>query len=179
MLAPIFLYIPKDLFEPAATRSFEGAAPGFDLHLGADDHIFDAPVAWKVDVTNTGGALLVAGTVQARCHCACARCLEPAEYDVEGQIEGYFLIPGEQADLDDLEADEFDTLPADHRIDLAPLIQAALVLEVPRVPLCAEDCAGLCPVCGQNLNEGACACAHDEQAAPAGPFAALKDLKLD
>lgn len=179
MLPSIFIHIPKDLFEPAATRSFEGAAHGFELRLGADEYTFEPPVTWSVEVTNTGGALLVTGSAAACCCCACARCLESAEYELEGQIEGYFLIPGEEAEADDLEADEFDALPADHRIDLAPLIQAALVLEVPRVPLCTDDCAGLCPVCGQNLNEGVCTCVQEESDAPVNPFAVLKDLTFD
>ena len=61
-----------------------------------------------------------------------------------------------------MEGDEFDFLPDNRKIDLVPLIVAALLLEVPLVPLCDDDCKGLCPQCGANLNEGPCGCSRDE-----------------
>ena len=57
-----------------------------------------------------------------------------------------------------------------------PLIVAALLLEVPLVPLCDDDCKGLCPQCGANLNEGPCGCSRDEADVEASPFAALKNF---
>ena len=47
---------------------------------------------------------------------------------------------------------------ADDTIDLGPLVRDAVVLELPMAPLCREDCAGLCPQCGANRNEGDCGC---------------------
>ena len=46
----------------------------------------------------------------------------------------------------------------DDTLDLAPLVRDALVLELPMAPLCRDDCAGLCPQCGANRNEGQCGC---------------------
>ena len=46
----------------------------------------------------------------------------------------------------------------DETIDLGPLARDAVVLELPMAPLCREDCAGLCPQCGANRNEGDCGC---------------------
>ena len=46
----------------------------------------------------------------------------------------------------------------DDTIDLAPLVRDAVVLELPMAPLCRDDCAGLCPQCGANRNEGDCGC---------------------
>ncbi len=43
-------------------------------------------------------------------------------------------------------------------IDLGPLVRDAVVLELPMAPLCRDDCAGLCPQCGANRNEGDCGC---------------------
>mgnify|MGYP000337985405 CR=1 FL=1 len=78
-----------------------------------------------------------------------------------------------------MDEDEFDVLPADKVIDLEPLITAALLLEFPLIPLCDEECKGLCPQCGANLNEGPCGCepaADDDDDMPPNPFAALKDF---
>ena len=78
-----------------------------------------------------------------------------------------------------MDEDEFDVLPADKVIDLEPLITAALLLEFPLIPLCDEECKGLCPQCGANLNEGLCGCepaADDDDDMLPNPFAAPADF---
>jgi uncharacterized protein len=42
------------------------------------------------------------------------------------------------------------------------LLRQYLLLELPMAPVCREDCKGLCPTCGQNLNEASCDCAPKE-----------------
>ena len=172
--------VPEELFETAATLHFEGAAPLEELVAGPDTYRFAEPVAWSVDVTNTGDALLVMGRANGRAVTPCARCLEDVAYDVEGDIEGYFIVGGEEAAApEDMEGDEFDYLPENHVIDMVPLIVSALLLELPLVPLCDDDCKGLCPQCGANLNEGPCTCDAPAEAAEESPFAALKDFKFE
>lgn len=179
--------IPSELFALAESSHFEGELPLPLLEVGPDDYAFADPVKWSVDATNTGAAILVAGTVTGVGACACSRCLEDVTYEFEGDIEGYYLIEGQEyADSDDEDdpgADEFDVLPDDHIIDLEPLIRAALIVDAPQMPLCRDDCAGLCPTCGANLNEGECSCGPDEGLAAfdkqANPFAALADFKFE
>ena len=60
-----------------------------------------------------------------------------------------------------------------------PLIQAAIVLDVPIIPLCTDDCKGLCTTCGANLNEGPCGCQHENDVNPNSPFAALQGLVIE
>ena len=181
--------MPSELFALAESSHFEGTVDLPLLQVGPDDYAFDAPVAWSVDVTNTGSALLVEGTASGEATCACARCLEDVTRGFEGEIEGYFLIEGEYAqgasddDEDEPGEDEFEVLPADHVMDLMPLIEAALRVDAPNVPLCRDDCAGLCPSCGANLNEGPCGCGPDEALEEferaANPFSALSQLVFD
>ena len=68
-------------------------------------------------------------------------------------------------------------------IRVSPLIQAALMVDAPDMPLCRDDCAGLCPQCGANLNEGPCGCGEDPDLAAfekqANPFLALADFKFE
>lgn len=45
-----------------------------------------------------------------------------------------------------------------YKLDLDELMRADILLELPTKFLCKEDCKGLCPVCGKNLNEGSCDC---------------------
>ena len=180
--------IPAELFALAESSRFEGELELPTLSIGPDDYRFDEPVSWVVDVTNTGAALLVAGTATGVGTCACARCLEDVAFDFEGAVEGYFLIEGAPDDEcededDELGEDEFDVLPADHVVDLEPLICAALMVDAPQQPLCSDDCAGLCATCGANLNEGDCGCGRDaaleEFDREANPFAALANFSFD
>ena len=174
--------IPQELLSPAAYARYEGTFDLPVLKAGPDLYSFREPVAWAVDITNTGDALLLQGEAEACGTTSCARCLESVDVDLFGELEGYFLLDPEDVP-EDMEGDEFDVLPEDRRIDVAPLITAALLLDVPMIPLCSEDCKGICPECGANLNEGDCGCsakvAEEAAASPDNPFAALKDLKLE
>jgi uncharacterized protein len=180
--------IPAELFALAESSRFKGTLDLPVLEVGPDDYTFDEPIVWEVDVTNTGSAFLVEGHATASGTVACSRCLEDATYDLEGSIEGYFLIEGadaeeEEDDDEGLAEDEFDVLPDDHIVDLEPLICAALIVDLPNMPLCRDDCAGLCPICGENLNEGDCGCGRDEALEEfdrqSNPFAALADFKFE
>ncbi len=180
----IRIQIPHELFTPAESAHFDGIADMGELKVGCDIYTFPDRLAWQADITNTGDALLVAGSVEGEAKTACARCLEDASFSFKGSIEGYFLTDAESSHVpDDMDDDEFDILPEDHTIEMDVLITAAVLLEMPLVPLCRKDCKGLCPVCGANLNEGSCDCVvsqEDEDFELAkNPFAALKDFSFD
>ncbi len=179
-MQPVSIHLPSDLFAPAENAHFEGV---LDLPVakgGPDLYTFAEPLSWQVDVTNTGDAFLVTGTVEGTAATACARCLSEFSFPVTGEIEGYFLIGQDAEAPDGMDDDEFDVLPDDHTIDLAPLVNAALMLEFPLVPLCSDDCLGLCPSCGANLNEGSCGCEppSSSEDAPPNPFAVLADYSF-
>ena len=99
-------------------------------------------------------------------------------------IEGYFLLDGAEIP-EGADEDEFDRLPANHVLDMESLVVAAIVFELPLVPLCDEDCKGLCPTCGANLNEGPCGCEKEQSDGPdefelaKNPFAALANFSFD
>ena len=171
------IHIPHELFLPAETAHYEGELDYPLLKAGPDIYTFSEPLLWRVDITNTGEAFLLQGEVEGTGTTSCARCGNPAEVDLFGELEGYYLISEEDADLEDAEGDEYELLPESHDIDLLPLVQAALLLDVPYDPLCKDDCLGLCLKCGANLNEEACTCSSD-YIDPLSPFAALKDLKI-
>ncbi|MDR2716372.1 MAG: DUF177 domain-containing protein [Coriobacteriaceae bacterium] len=181
MMAPTRITIPPELFAPAESSSFEG---GYDLSMlkaGPDLYEFASPLTWSLTISNTGDALLLAGTVEGVAKATCARCLETFEPSVSGEIEGYYLLSEESSAPEAMDADEFDRLPPDKVIDLAPLLDAALLLELPLVPLCDEDCKGLCPTCGQNRNTDPCPCVPAPElpdTAP-NPFKALEGFPFD
>lgn len=181
----LLIQVPAELFALAESSHFEGEAHIDSLALGADEYRFPQPVTWEVDITNTGSAFLVMGTARAQAVVACSRCLDDVNMELVGSIEGYFLLDGEEAssfdeDEDAPGADEFEVLPDDHRIDLLPLIRAALLVEMPTMPLCSDDCAGLCPTCGANLNHEECTCSPDVDGSidETNPFSKLADYRF-
>ena len=173
--------IPDELFAPAESLSFSGTFLLPELSLGADTYTFEHPLTWTVYVSNTGGSLLVTGIVSGDALTTCVRCLDPAEYRLEGEIEGYFTIPGSDVELTEEEQEECQPLGEDHTIDLTSLLIAALSLELPQTPLCDDDCKGLCPGCGANLNHEECSCENkdEEEEFRDNPFAVLKTIKFD
>ncbi len=178
---PLNILLPQELFATAESAHYEGDYRFGAISRGVDTYEFREPVHYDLDITNTGGALLVTGIVSGDATSTCGRCLEPFDIHIEADIEGYFLINPESRDAD-MEEDEFEILPADHKIDLTPLFEQAIVLELPLVALCSPDCKGLCPTCGQNLNKGPCACVPQEDDAfqkANNPFSVLKDFSFE
>lgn len=183
MAQPI-IEIPERLFQTAEFQQFEGSWDAGALVVGPDEYRFVRPFSWSVSVSNTGGALLVSGTVEGRAETECARCLEPFELDLSGEVEGYFIIPGMEAEgQEEDEEAEFDLLPEDGKLDMEPLLSAALIVDLPLQPLCDEDCQGLCPQCGKNLNDGPCGCEPPQDdmefEEAKNPFGALKGYTFD
>ena len=179
------IHVPQELFAPAESSLYSGILELESLAAGPDTYTFDKPPAWNVTVSNTGDALLVAGTVTGTAKTACARCLEEVVVDFNGEVEGYFLIDAEEdVEREEGEEEEFELLGPDNTIDLVPLLEGAILVDLPLQPLCREDCKGICPDCGINLNEETCRCAEKREAenaafeAAKNPFSKLADLDL-
>lgn len=90
--------------------------------------------------------VLVTGTAKTSTTGQCSRCLDPISGEVEVELTELFAYPDSTTD-DTADSEEVSRL-VDDKIDLEPLVRDALVLALPLVPLCGEDCAGLCPGCG-------------------------------
>ena len=181
-MEPLNIEVPAKLFAPAESLSFSGEYALSKMEQGVDEYTFSHPLSWGVTISNTGGALLVTGIVKGDAQTSCVRCLEPAEYSLEGEIEGYFLIPDSDVELTDEEKEEYELLGEDHVIDLSPLLLAALSLELPYTPLCDDECKGICAGCGANLNTEECTCEKqdgEEDEFHPNPFAALRNIKFD
>ncbi len=92
--------------------------------------------------------------VHALADSECGRCLEPFKQALDSEFEENFTFQNHPL------SDEELIIPEDGNIDFEPLIREYLELEMPYNPVCRPDCKGLCPVCGQNLNEKDCGHPH-------------------
>jgi DUF177 domain-containing protein len=132
----------------------------------------------NLHVLRTSDNVQLSGTAAIVIKPSCDRCLEafekrftvPLHVNLAPHREMHF----ENEDDDGLgEEDVAFSFYKGEEIDLSEIIREMLVLDIPLRYLCSEDCKGLCPQCGQNLNLAACSCAKS----PADPrFAALKSL---
>jgi uncharacterized protein len=91
--------------------------------------------------------VLVSGTASAPTKGQCSRCLDPIEGEVEVELTELFAYPESTTEAT-TEEDEVSHL-VDDLVDLQPVVRDAVVLALPQVPLCREDCPGLCPDCGR------------------------------
>jgi DUF177 domain-containing protein len=142
------------------------------FEVGAEVFVPRGPAHFDVTLTNTGTAIIGMGRVTLPVFATCARCLLEFPATIDAEVDGLYVRPGHEEGLP--EEQEIEYIDADNHVDILPAIMAALVLEAPFAPLHDEECAGICPDCGADLNEGPCDCAgHAEED---HPFAALKGL---
>jgi uncharacterized protein len=94
------------------------------------------------------------GTIRTVVQGECRRCLTPVTPPVTLEVGALFSQDPEA--LDDPES--YAVAPEATEIDVTPAVREELMLAAPRYVLCREDCRGLCPQCGQDLNAEACAC---------------------
>jgi uncharacterized protein len=106
-----------------------------------------------------GGEDVVAvhGTVKLDIEQRCSRCLEPVQQHLNVPFQELFT--GSQTAA---EEDEELILAATDKIELLPYVEEAIQLGIPYIPLCDEECKGLCPVCGTNRNKAICSCKQEK-----------------
>jgi uncharacterized protein len=124
------------------------------------EYFIKAPLRVSVSYYRAGSEIFVSGTLNAATTASCSRCAE--EFDLPSHRSfRYVLAPKAMNDKNDLalraEDLEFSFYQGDE-IDLTPLIREQVLLALAERPLCREECRGLCPQCGANLNEGDCRC---------------------
>lgn len=137
------------------------------------------PVDIDLTVVKEYGHIRVKGTVATRVALSCSRCLVDFQSDIKSGFTIYFTqAAGEQVE-DEVELAEEDLLSVTYdgdEIDLANEIAEQVLLELPYKPLCSENCKGLCPECGIDLNNSKCDCNKNISTLA---FSSLKGFKVN
>lgn len=102
-------------------------------------------------LSNLGIGYHLTGSFGARVSQPCVRCEDPVEETVDFDVSETYLLPGE----DDPDQEDVFVLDSDV-LDVSDVVRQNLLMEVEAFPLCKEDCKGLCPECGANLNRTTC-----------------------
>jgi uncharacterized protein len=119
--------------------------------------------------------VLVQGDLAANVTLQCARCLEPVSVPIEVPVEETFVPTLDIATGQTIEPEEEDRalwIDEHHILDLSEVLRQDVLVALPWHAVCRPDCRGLCPTCGENLNEGPCNC----QAESDPRWAALRGL---
>lgn len=144
-----------------------------DLEFGDEQYVIaPSPVPVAIAVTRMlGGGWSLKAEFTAAVTGPCMRCLTDAAPS--------FTVSAREVDMpeQDPPAPELDSPYVDQdRLDLAAWARDALVLELPAQILCREDCRGLCPVCGADLNDDL---THAHERAPDSRWAKLSEIRFD
>jgi uncharacterized protein len=118
----------------------------------------------KVDfncrITKTSTTVFIKGELSAIIESDCSRCLEDISVPIGGNFV-YTLVPAKAEIREDVEltAEELEiSYYSGEVIDFTSIICEQILLQIPIKKLCTEDCKGLCPHCGMNLNKSSCNC---------------------
>ena len=129
---------------------------------------YDCLEPWKIQgdifyvgMDETGKDVIeFSGSVNTKLRMSCDRCLRQVDVPLAVDIRQRF-VKGEKTDSSESDYD-LDYLPIENdTIDLEEVLLYDVQLNVPVKVLCKEDCLGLCPICGKDLNEGPCECEED------------------
>ncbi len=131
----------------------------FDTEI--DGVVFSKPVHVTGEIVNMAGYIRLRAKAGVEYETECARCLEPLVRSLSVEIERTLVAKGELVNTSEDESDDYLEV-TDGVFDLSLPLAEELMMAFPTKELCREDCAGLCPKCGKNLNEGECGCVKKE-----------------
>jgi uncharacterized protein len=127
-----------------------------------EEGAFTKPISARGSITNTGGDFLdLEMEIDTEVELSCSRCLEPVILPFHLQVTEQYC---HEEDRGKYFVDEDDGMITpvvfynDEWLDLSPIVQETIMLNIPMRVLCTPDCPGLCPVCGKNRKEDDCDC---------------------
>jgi uncharacterized metal-binding protein YceD (DUF177 family) len=132
-----------------------------DFNLGfqcLSDDVDVLSIRGTLNLWRTTEGIWVRGSLAVDVDQQCVRCLAPVTNTLDIELDERFQLPPIRAS----DEEQVFAISADHHIDLAPILRELVIVSTPMRVLCREDCRGICPTCGKNLNEGACDCEADD-----------------
>lgn len=158
-----------DYQEPAESFSY--------LRGDSGELAVNAPVRVTLLARKSSGGVTVKGNIRGTVTLSCSCCLITFSEDISHDFYYNCLPEAAMEEVEELSNEDADTYYySGGEIDVTALVQEQVALSVPLRPLCKEDCKGLCPKCGADLNQGECGC----QKEPVDiRLAALKGLKIN
>jgi uncharacterized protein len=142
----------------------------FDLDAFTTNHL-----RGHAQLMHTNFGILVRANLFAQTSLACDRCLEKYDAQLTASFAEEFLPVVDVATGRPVQSERTEEtffLTPNHVVDMTEAVRQHLLISMPMHQLCDEECRGLCPQCGANLNVNPCSCDRDEESS----FSALADL---
>jgi uncharacterized protein len=124
------------------------------------------PVCLSADVHKDKAKFRLVGRAATTLELTCGRCLEPFRLPLDAAFDLRYVPHAQNVGDGERSVEEDDLGTAYYRddvIDLGELLREQFYLALPMKPLCNEECRGLCPQCGTNLNRATCDCTREWQ----------------
>jgi uncharacterized protein len=164
---PLRVHVADLLRSPGSRRHVSLQARLGELAVMTSCTPEDATTDLELDLDALPDGVTVSGTVSVAWVGACRRCLREVTGRIEASVREVFERHPTEGETWPLEGDQ---------IDMEPLARESVLLELPVVPLCRDDCKGLCPECGVDRNE--VECGHTAEGGDPR-WAALDTLRFD
>jgi uncharacterized protein len=133
------------------------------LELRAEGGSFEKPVKVDLLVSKSGNQLICRGKVKTSVKLECSRCLLVYDEPLISNLD--FVVDFGESVQEFRSGEEDNYFIADSSSDsfqIDNLVRETIILALPLKPLCGEDCKGLCPVCGTDLNKSQCSCVREK-----------------
>ena len=160
-------------------QDFDILEPKERFNIDSPDCVLAEGVKVQGTLERTGLEVLCKGSLETGLSVTCTRCLCDFSFVVKGQLKVHFIPrvennkPAHEIELTELDVEQ--EFYEEGQIDLSGPVRDLILLSLPQVILCRQDCAGLCPECGINLNENKCDCKNEGSYDPR--LAVLQQLK--
>jgi uncharacterized protein len=142
----------------------EGLIVELEEKISIEGFSVSSPVKAELAVNKTANEVMVTGSVSVELEVECSRCLKGLRQAQDLPVSVVYH-PAEEigSEKHELHDDEMDMgFYTGEELDLQELITEQILLNVQMKPLCNEDCKGICPKCGIDLNISTCNCVHKE-----------------
>ncbi len=133
--------------------------------IGVQNGLIEGEIRGKINLKKQGRKVELIGTISFTVMLECARCFKKFSADKSKKVRLFFIEGEMQKEKDMRKLSSMDDLMEYYEndiIDVGPVFHDSICLSVPMKPLCKDDCKGLCPICGINLNEEYCSCGEEK-----------------
>ncbi|SPQ01841.1 conserved hypothetical protein [Candidatus Sulfobium mesophilum] len=142
----------------------EGLDVDIKERVNIDDTSLSYPVISRLSLNKIDREIIISGSLKAEMQLKCSRCLKDFEQCLEVPVNVvYHPVEEVGPERHALKDDELDMgFYRGEELDLQELLKEQILLNAQMKPLCDEQCKGICPKCGQDLNTGQCNCSQKE-----------------
>ena len=162
---PLLVNAAELLRRPGSERIIDAKLSTTELGLDDERFVADDIVTAHLRLESLTDGIVVVGEIDVPWHGHCRRCLRELNERMVSPVDELYQTVITNPDAFEIVGDQ---------LELRPMVRELALLDAPLTPLCRPDCAGLCPMCGVDLNETSCSC---EAPVLGSPWDVLDQLK--